>query len=187
MTPSKASVQAITAKVKTLCRHAAGAPRPNASIRCSLSSEAGPTIIVTASVVRRLRISTVRLATTYRWAKLRHPHKTGRWITARSVPHQPGNPGAIPIRRPANNSSVYKQRSNPSVISRSRATRIHAILSGRSFQDRDRHLALHRSSAFRATLLRQQTGRCPILSTAHRWRGTPRTASPGWYPPESST
>jgi hypothetical protein len=42
------------------------------------------------------------------------------------------HPGAAPIRRPANNSSVDTQRSNPSVTSRSRATRIRSILTGRA-------------------------------------------------------
>ena len=91
LTPSQASVQAIPAKVNTLCRHAAGAT-PAQLIdtlnpllrgwanyhRHSICSETFAQL--DSFVWRRL----------YRWAKLRHPNKTGRWITERYFPHQPG-------------------------------------------------------------------------------------------------
>ena len=164
MTPSKASVQAITAKVKTLCRHAAGATPAQRidtlhpllrgwanSHRHSIWSE---TFAPLDSFVWRRR---------YRWAKLRHPNKTGRWITERSFPHQPGESwrytapttGKQLLRIQA---AVKPQRH---IKVKSNANPCDPLWEA-SFQDRDRHLALQRSSAFRATLLRQQTGHCPI-------------------------
>ena len=91
LTPSKASVQAMTATVTTLCHHAAGATPAQRietlhpllrgwanSHRHRLWSE---TCAHRDSFVWR-RLS--------RWAKLRHPNTTGRWITERSFPPQPG-------------------------------------------------------------------------------------------------
>jgi RNA-directed DNA polymerase len=164
ITPSKASVQAITAKVKTLCRHAAGAT-PAQLIdtlkpilrgwanyhRHSICSETFAHL--DSFVWRRL----------YRWAKLRHPHKTGRWITERYFPHQPGESwrftdpttGKQLLRIQA---AVKPQRH---MKVKSNANPFDPLWEA-YFQERDRHLALQRSSVFRATLLRQQTGRCPL-------------------------
>lgn len=70
--------------------------------------------------------------------------------------------GASLIRLPASNCSGCGKRSHRSALSRSRARLIPSTPPGEAyFQDRDRALALRASSAFRATLLRQQPGLCP--------------------------
>src|SRR5712691_3332452 len=93
MTPSKASLHAITIKVKTLCQHAAGAtPEP-------LIEPLTPVVRGWAHSHRHV-ICRETFATLdrfvwrrrSRWAKLRHPNKTGRWLAARSFPHRPGEP-----------------------------------------------------------------------------------------------
>jgi len=164
MTPSKASVQAMTAKGKTLCHQAAGATpaqRIDAlhpllrgwanSHRHSIWSE--PFAHLDRFVWRRL----------YRWAKLRHPNNTGRWITERSFPHQPG--ASWRCTDPTTGTHILRVQA---AVKPQRYMKVKRNAHPCDppwepyFQDRDRQLAVQKSSAFRATLLRQQTGRCPL-------------------------
>jgi RNA-directed DNA polymerase len=91
MTPSKARVQAITATVKTLWRHAAGATPAQriATLKPLLRGWANSHrhSICRETFAHLDRFVWRRLS---RWAQLRHPNKTGRWITERYCPHQPG-------------------------------------------------------------------------------------------------
>jgi RNA-directed DNA polymerase len=188
MTPRKASVQTITAKITTLCHQAVGTtptqlidtlnPVLRGWANDHRHSICGETCAQLDSFVwRRL----------YRWATRRHPHNTGRWIAQRSFPHQPGaswrftdpTTGTHLIRL---QETVKPQRH---IKGKSDANPFDPYWEA-SLQDRDRPLALKASSAFRAKLLHQQTGRCP-LPTGHPVRGAPRTASPGWHPSASST
>jgi RNA-directed DNA polymerase len=164
ITPSKARVQTITAKVTTLCQQAAGATPAqlietlNPIIRGWANSHrhiiCGETCAQLDSFVwRRL----------YRWAKLRHPHNTGRWIAQRYFPHQPGD--AWRCTEPTTGQQIIriqeavKPQRHMKVKSNANPFDPHWEA---YFQYRDRQLALKTSSAFRAKRLHQQTGRCPI-------------------------
>jgi RNA-directed DNA polymerase len=163
ITPSKARVQTIKAKSKTLCHQAAGKTPAhlietrNPLLRGWANSHrhiiCGETFAHLNSFVwRRL----------YRWAKLRHPNKTGHWLAQRYFPHQPGDAWRFPepttghqiIRRPA----AVKPQRHSKVKSNANPFDPHWEA---YFQERERQLAWKTSSAFRATLLHQQTGRCP--------------------------
>jgi RNA-directed DNA polymerase len=164
MTPSTASVQALTATVKTLCRHAAGAtpaqridtvhPLRRGGANYHRHRSWSETLARLDSCVWRRR---------YRGAKRRPPHKTGRWLTERYCPHQPGESW----RYTAPTTGQHRLRLQAAVtpqrhIKGKRNAKPCDPLWEASFQDRDRHLALQRSAAFRATRLRQQTGCCPL-------------------------
>jgi RNA-directed DNA polymerase len=164
ITPSKASVQTITAKVKTRCHQAAGTtPTP---------------LIATLNPVRRgwandhryiicsetfAQLDSFVWRRLDRWAKLRHPNKTGRWIAQRYFPRQPGASWRFPAP------TTGKQ-----IIRRQEAVKPQRHIQVKSdanpfdshwevyCQSRDRQVALKTSSAFRAKLLHQQTGRCPL-------------------------
>jgi RNA-directed DNA polymerase len=164
MTPSKASVQAMTAKVKTLCHHAAGATPAqridalNPLLRGWANSHRDS--ICSETCAHRDSFVWRRL---YRWAKLRHPPKTGRWITERSFPHQPG--ASWRFTDPPTGKRILRVQA---AVKPQRSMKVKSNAHPCDppwepyFQDRDRHVALQKSSAFRATLLRQQTGRCPL-------------------------
>ena len=91
MTPSQASLQAIKAKVKVLCKHRAG--RTPAQLIGTLN----PVLRGWANYHRHVicgttfaQIDSFVWRRLFRWAKLRHPNKTGRWIAARYFPHDWG-------------------------------------------------------------------------------------------------
>lgn len=164
MPPSTARVQTLTAQVTTLWRHAAGAtPAPRSetlhplrrgwahSHRHRIGRETWAQL---DSCVWRRR---------YRWATLRHPNTTGRWIAERSCPQQPGDSWRLTEPTTGTHRLRIQAAVTPQRHSKGKS---HAHpcdpLWEASCQDRERHLAWHRSSAFRATLRRQQTGRCPL-------------------------
>ena len=99
----------------------------------------------------------------YRWAKRRHPDKTGRWNAERYFPHQPGE--AWRFTDPLTGKQVIRVQE---VVKPQRYLKVKGeanpfdpVWEG-YFQHRDRALALRASSAFRAMLLKQQTGLCPV-------------------------
>jgi RNA-directed DNA polymerase len=164
ITPSKASVQAITAKIKALCRRAAGATP------AQLIDTLNPILRGWANYHRHsicsatfAHLDSFVWRRLYRWAKLRHPNKTGRWITERYFPQQPGTSwrftdpttGQQLLRIQA----AVKPQRHIKVKSEANPFDPHWET---YFQERDRLLALKTTSAFRAKLLQQQTGRCPI-------------------------
>jgi RNA-directed DNA polymerase len=163
ITPSKASVQAITAKVKTLCQQAAGATP------AQLIDALNPILRGWANYHRHIicgetfaQLDSFVWRRLYRWAKLRHSNKTGRWIAQRYFPHPPGESWCftdpttgkqiIRIQEAVKPQRHIKVKSNANPFD----SHWEAY-----FQERDRQLTLKRASAFRATFLRQQTGRCP--------------------------
>jgi RNA-directed DNA polymerase len=163
MTPSQASLHAITTQVTTLWKHAAGATP-------------APLIATLTPVVRgwandhRHGIWSETLATRdncvwrrlYRWAKLRHPNTTGHWLAARSCPHRPGETWRFPD--PPTGKQLIR-------VQAARTQQRHMKIQGdahpcdpqwdASFHDRERQVALKASAAFRAKVLQQQPGRCP--------------------------
>ena len=164
MTPSKASGQAITAKITALCRRAAGAtpaqcidtlhPLLRGWANYHRHSICSATFAHLDSFVwRRL----------YRWAKLRHPNKTGRWITERYFPHQPGE--SWRFTDPTTGQQLLRIQA---AVKPQRHIKVKREANPfdphweTDFQERDRLVALKTTSALRAKLLQQQTGRCPI-------------------------
>jgi len=164
ITPSKVSFQALTARVKALCKQTAG--RPPARLIDTLNpvlrgwahdhrhSICGETFAQLDTFVwRRL----------YRWAKRHHPNKTGRWIVKRYFPHQPGE--SWRFTDPVTGAQIIRVRE---AIKPQRYVKVKGDANPFDpnweayFQHRDRHLALQASSAFRATVLTRQHGRCPV-------------------------
>lgn len=162
-TPSKASFQALKDKVRTLCKQARGAtPEQRLDpltpvLRGWANSHryvlCGETFAELDNFVWR-RV--------YRWATRRHSGKTGRWIIDRYFPHGQGEPGRFTA--PATGKQLLRVRE---VVKPQRYLKVKGAANpfdpawAAYFQDRDRPLALQASSPFRATLLRQQHGRCP--------------------------
>jgi RNA-directed DNA polymerase len=154
----------MTATVNTLCHHAAGAtPAQRIETLHPLLrgwANAHRHRIWRETVAPLDRFVWRRLS---RWATLRHPHTTGRWITARDLPHQPGaswrctdpttGKHLLRVHAAVNPQRSLKVKSNAPPC---------APPWEPDCQDRDRQVALPKASACRATLLRQPTGRCPL-------------------------
>jgi RNA-directed DNA polymerase len=93
ITPSKASVQALKGRVKALCKQSAGStPAP-------LIGTLNPVLRGWANYHRHVirgatfaQLDSFVWRRLFRWAKRRHPNKTGRWSAARYFPHALGQP-----------------------------------------------------------------------------------------------
>jgi hypothetical protein len=93
ITPSRVSFQALTARIKALCKQAAG--RPPAQLIDTLN----PVLRGWANYHRHsicgqtfAHLDNFVWQWLYRWAKRHHPNKTGRWIVKRYFPHRAGEP-----------------------------------------------------------------------------------------------
>jgi len=164
ITPSKASVQTIKAKIKTLCHQAAG------KTPAYLIATLNPILRGWANYHRHIicgeifaQLDSFVWRRLYRWAKLRHPNKTGRWIVQRYFPHQRGESWRFTDpttgKRLIRIQEAVKPQRHIKVKSDANPFDPHWEV---YFQDRDRQLAVKATSALRAQLLQQQTGRCPI-------------------------
>jgi RNA-directed DNA polymerase len=99
----------------------------------------------------------------YRWAKQRHPATTGRWITSRDCPPQAGE--SWRFTDPTNGLQIIR-------VQEAVTPQRHIKIKGDAnpfdpqweayFQHHDRQRALRTTSVFRAKILHQQTGLCPI-------------------------
>jgi len=163
ITPSKASLQALMAKVRTLCKQARGATP------AQLIDTLTPVLRGWANYHRHTicgqtfaKLDTFVWQRVYRWAKRRHSDKTGRWLVERYFPHQAGE--AWRFTDPATGKQLLRVRE---AVKPQRYLKVKGEANPFDpawemyFQDRDRQLALWASSPFRATLLRQQHGLCP--------------------------
>jgi RNA-directed DNA polymerase len=164
MPPSKASLQAINARVKALWKQSTG------STPAQLIGTLNPVLRGWANYHRHVICGTTfahldgfvwrRLC---RWAKRRHPDKTGRWIAARYFPHPRGEPWRFTDPDTGTPILRLQEAVNP---------QRHIKVKGDAnpfdptwevyCQPRDRQLTLHASSPGRATILNQQTGLCPV-------------------------
>jgi RNA-directed DNA polymerase len=163
ITPSTASFQALKDKVRTCCKQAVGATPEQ------LIDALNPLLRGWANYHRHVicgqsfaQLDSFVWRRLYRWAKRRHPHKTGRWLTDRYFPHHKGE--AWRFTDPTTGKQVIHVQE---VVKPQRYVKVKGDANPFDpqweayFQDRDRTLALGASSAFRATLLRQQHGVCP--------------------------
>jgi RNA-directed DNA polymerase len=161
--PSTASFQALKAKVRTLCKQAAGATP------AALIDRLNPLLRGWANYHRYtlcsqtfFRLDSFVWRRLFRWAKLRHPDKTGRWLTDRYFPHQPGE--SWRFTDPATGKQVLRVCEN---LKPERYLKIKGEANPFDpdweayFHARDQRLALRASSPFRAKILIQQHGLCP--------------------------
>jgi RNA-directed DNA polymerase len=99
----------------------------------------------------------------YRWATLRHPNTTGRWLAARDFPHRPG--AAWRVTDPTTGKQIIRVQE---VCKPQRSIKIQGDANPFDtpweayVQHRERPLALKASAAFRAQVLHQQHGDCPL-------------------------
>lgn len=164
MTPSKARVQAIKARVKALCTQRAGStPAP-------LIGTLNPVLRGLAHDHRHViggttfaQLDRFVWRRVFRWATRRHPNNTGRGIAARSVPHDLGK--SWRFTDPDTGTRILRTQE---AVTPPRHLKVRGDANPcdpgweASFQHRDRQLTLHASSPGRANILRPQHGRCPV-------------------------
>jgi RNA-directed DNA polymerase len=163
ITPSQASLQALTAKVRTLCKQARGAT-PEQLIDTLIPVLRGWANYHRHTICGKTfaKLDTFVWQRVYRWAKRRHSDKTGRWITDRYFPPKPGE--SWRFTDPATGKQLLRVRET---VKPQRYLKIKGAANPFDpaweayFQERDRELALRASSPFRAKILRQQHGVCP--------------------------
>jgi RNA-directed DNA polymerase len=161
--PSTASFHALTAQVRPRGQQAAGAT-PEARL-----ARLTPVLRGWANYPRHplcgqtfFRLDSFGWRRLFRWAKRRHPDRTGRWITECSFPPHPG--ASWHFTDPAPGKQVLRvwERSKPT---RSRKVKGEANPFAPDWEAyccaRAQRLTVRASSPFRATLLRQQPGLCP--------------------------
>ena len=164
MTPSKTRIQALKGRVKALCKQSAG------STPAQLIGTLTPVLRGWANYHRHVICGTTfaqldsfvwrRLC---RWAKRRHPNKTGRWIAARYFPHDLGQ--SWRFTDPDTGTRILRMQE---AVKPPRHLKVKGAANPFDpsweayFQHRDRQLTLHASSPGRANILRQQHGLCPV-------------------------
>jgi RNA-directed DNA polymerase len=163
ITPSKASLQALMDKVRTLCKQARGA-MPEQLIDTLTPVLRGWANYHRHSICGQTfaKLDTFVWQRVYRWAKRRHSDKTGRWITDRYFPHRQGETWRFTDPATGQQLLRVQEAVKPQRYLKVKGEANPFDLAWEAyFQDRDRKLALWASSPFRATLLRQQHGLCP--------------------------
>jgi RNA-directed DNA polymerase len=164
ITPSQASVRALKARIKALWKQSAG--RTPAQLIATLN----PLLRGWANCHRHV-ICGETFATLdnfvwqrlYRWARRRHPNKTGRWIAEHYFPHQTGKSWRFTDPVSGKQGIRIREAVTPRrhVKVKGDATPFDPAWTA-DFQHRDRQLTLHASSPGRAYILRQQNGLCPV-------------------------
>jgi RNA-directed DNA polymerase len=163
ITPSMTSFQALTTKVRTLCKQARGAT-PEQLIDTLTPVLRGwanyPRYSICGETFAKL--DTFVWQRVYRWAKRRHSDKTGRWITDRYFPPKPGK--SWRFTDPTTGKQLLRVQE---AVKAQRYLKVKGAANPFDlewkayFEHRDRELTLRASSAFRAKILRQQHGFCP--------------------------
>ena len=161
--PSTASFQALKAKVRSLCKQAAGVTP------AALIEQLNPVLRGWANYHRHTLcgqtffwLDSFGWRRLFRWAKRRHPDKTGRWITDRYFPHQPGKSWCF--TDPATGKQVLRVWES---IKPERSLKVKGAANPFDpdweayFRARDQRVTLRASAPFRAKILRQQQGVCP--------------------------
>ncbi len=161
ITPSKASLQAVKAKIKALGHHA--------RTPMELIDTLTPVLRGWANYHRHVicgstfaRLDSFVWHRTYRWANRRHANKTGRWSTDRYFPHQPGEAWRFTDPRTGRQLLRVQRTITPQRHLKVRATANPFDPAWAAyFEHRDRQMTQQAASPFRATVLRQQQGLCP--------------------------
>jgi RNA-directed DNA polymerase len=164
ITPSKGSFQGLKTKVKALCKQAVGATPAR------LIERLNPVLRGWANYHRHIlgaetfaKLDSFVWRRRYRWAEQRHPDNTGRWITNRSFPHQVGE--SWRFTEPTSGLQLIR-------VQEAVTPQRHVKIKGDAnpfapqweayFQHHERQRALRTTAVFRAKILNQQTGGCPI-------------------------
>lgn len=163
ITPSNASLQAIQAKIKALCKSAAGATSER------LIDTLNPVLRGWANYHRHVicaetfaRLDNYVWQQVYRWARHRHSNKTGCWIVKRYFSGPPGQ-----VWRFTDPQTGKRLIRVEETVKYQRHVKVKAEANPFDpaweayFQQRDRRLALNRATAFKGKVLRQQQGVCP--------------------------
>jgi RNA-directed DNA polymerase len=163
ITPSQVSFQGIKTPVKALCKQAVGATPAR------LIESLNPVLrgwahyhrhVICAETFAKLDSFVWRRL--YRWAKHRHPEKTGRWITTRYFPHQRGE--SWRVTDPTSGKQILRGQEavKPQRYIKSKGDANPFDPQWEAyFHHRDRPRALRTTSAFRAKVLNQEKGLCP--------------------------
>jgi RNA-directed DNA polymerase len=164
ITPRKGSFQGIKTQVKALCKQAVGATP------AQLIERLNPVLRGWANYHRHIlcaetfaQLDSFVWRRLYRWAKQRHPDKTGRWITTHYFPQQAGE--SWRFTDPTRGLQIIR-------VQEAVTPQRHIKIKGDAnpfdpqweayFHHPDRQRALRTTSVFRAKILNQQTGVCPI-------------------------
>jgi RNA-directed DNA polymerase len=164
ITPSTASFQALTDKVRTLCQQARGTTPEQ------LIETLNPLLRGWANSHRHVscgetfaKLDNFVWQRGYRWAKRRHSDKTGRWIAERYFPHRQGEPWRFTDPTTGTQPPRVREAVKPPRPLKIKGAANPFDPAWEAYcQPCDWELALLRaSSPFRATILRQQHGLCP--------------------------
>jgi RNA-directed DNA polymerase len=164
ITPSKASLDAVKAKVKTLCQKARGATPEQ------LIDRLNPVLRGWANYHRHVicaesfsKLDSFVWRELYRWTGRRHPNKTGRWIAKRYFSQEPGR--AWWFTDPHTGKQVIQVQAT---VKAQRHVKIQGAANpldrqwNSYFHNRNRQLTRQKSSGFYRALLARQNGRCPV-------------------------
>jgi RNA-directed DNA polymerase len=163
ITPSMASFQALTAKVRTLCKQAKGTTPEK------LIDTLNPVLRGWANYHRQVicgetfaKLDNFVWQRVYRWAKRRHSDKTGRGITDRYFPHCKGETWRFTDPTTGQQLIRVREAVRPQRYLKVKGAANPFAPAWEAYcQHRDRELALRAASPFRAKILRQQHGDCP--------------------------
>lgn len=164
ITPSKASLQAVQAKVKALCKLAAGRTPE------WLIDQLNPVLRGWANYHRHVicaetfsKLDHYVWQRVYRWARYRHPNKTGCWTAERYFSHEPGR--AWRFTDPKTGKGLIRVQETvkyqPHVKIQAHANPFDPEWEA-YFEQRDRKLTLSATTMFRGKVLGQQQGLCPV-------------------------
>ena len=162
ITPSKAGFQALKVRIRSLCKRAKG------TTPAKLIDTLNPILRGWANYHRHVicgetfaKLDSFVGRRLVRWANNRHPGKTGRWIAQRYFFH--GTPWCF--TDPDTGKQIIR-------VQQAVKTQRHLKIRGAAnpfdpewddyFAQRDRQQALRASSGFRAKILNQQRGHCPL-------------------------
>lgn len=164
ITPSKASLDAVKAKIKTLCRKARGA-KPE-----QLIDKLNPVLRGWANYHRHVicaesfsKLDSFVWRRLYRWAKSRHPNKTGQWIAQRYFSLEKGR--AWWFTDPHTGKQVIRVQAT---VKAQRHVKIRGAANPfdrqwkHYFHNRDRQMKWQTSSNSYRAILARQKGRCPV-------------------------
>jgi RNA-directed DNA polymerase len=164
ITPSKASFEAIKAKVKAICKASGGHTQEQ------LIDTVNPIIRGWANYHRHVicaetfaKLDSYVWRRLFRWGRKRHPDKTGRWIAERYFVNHNGNQWTFKDK--ASNKILI---SAAQTIKQQRYIKVKAEANPFDsewesyFQNRDKLLKRRSVNEFTSKVLKRQNGKCPV-------------------------
>jgi RNA-directed DNA polymerase len=164
ITPSQSSLAAIKAKVKAICKASGGLTQ------AQLIDKLNPVLRGWANYHRHVicaesfsKLDSYVWGRLFRWAKRRHPDKTGRWIAERYFRSQDGYQWTF-----ADDASSRALIHVQQAIKQQRHVKVKAAANPFDpewepyFRDREKSLKLKSVNEFIGKVLRRQNGECPV-------------------------